>query len=344
MEKSMHSSTRYHISTRPAPAPARGYPAHFHLDDPEAYVKYGHQVFEGSTQRGDDYWSAEIITQTWYQAEHGRIPISGAGYGGKFAGPGFEGLWLDISEIVRPTRDGIHGREYISTQVDLGGGADSLQFDAAGRLLSALPPVVSLPLPVLFNPLPVPMPGRGALRALALAAGRLGTLALLDPADYDEDLASQNGWLAARITNANLAAAPAGWQPRYLELETAKPEELLPLFAQASARWPEAVIAARLPLSAQAAESAVAWVEAGLPVIHLFADEIGQDAEGRSLPEALRAVHLALVEKALRDRVALVASGGIAAAEHVAKAIACAPTVAVDFALQVASGLRPVGR
>ena len=26
-------------------------------------------------------------------------------------------MWTDMSEIVRPTRDGIHGREYISTSV-----------------------------------------------------------------------------------------------------------------------------------------------------------------------------------------------------------------------------------
>ena len=29
-------------------------------------------------------------------------------------------MWTDMSEIVRPTRDGIHGREYISTSVDIG--------------------------------------------------------------------------------------------------------------------------------------------------------------------------------------------------------------------------------
>ena len=62
------NSSRYHIEVSPAPAPASGYPAHFHLDDGGAYVKYGHMVFMGSAQRGDAYWTAEIITQTWYQA------------------------------------------------------------------------------------------------------------------------------------------------------------------------------------------------------------------------------------------------------------------------------------
>ena len=69
---------------------------------------------------GDDYYTPEIILSTWFQAETGRIPVSGAGYGGPFSGPGFDSMWTDMSEIVRPTRDGIHGREYISTSVDVG--------------------------------------------------------------------------------------------------------------------------------------------------------------------------------------------------------------------------------
>ena len=93
LEPEAHS--RYHITTRPAPPPPGGYPVQFHTADGDAYVKYGKPVFHGSNQRGDACWTAEIITQTWYQAETGRIPISGAGYGGKFAGEGFDGIWLD---------------------------------------------------------------------------------------------------------------------------------------------------------------------------------------------------------------------------------------------------------
>ena len=69
---------------------------------------------------GDDYYTPDIILSTWFQAETGRIPVSGSGYGGPFSGPGFDSMWTDMSEIVRPTRDGIHGREYISTSVDIG--------------------------------------------------------------------------------------------------------------------------------------------------------------------------------------------------------------------------------
>ena len=93
-------------------------------------------------QLGDDYYTPEIIATTWYQAETGKIPVSGAGYGGVFAGEGFDSFWTDMSEIVRPTRDGIHGREYISTAIDLGRKPMFLVFDEAGEsaVRAAAPP------------------------------------------------------------------------------------------------------------------------------------------------------------------------------------------------------------
>ncbi|MBP1707849.1 MAG: putative glutamate synthase, central-C domain, partial [Chloroflexi bacterium] len=59
---------------------------------------------------GDDYWTAGVINSTWAQAHTGAVPVSGAGYRGPFTGEGFDSIWTDMSEIVRPTRDGIHGR------------------------------------------------------------------------------------------------------------------------------------------------------------------------------------------------------------------------------------------
>ncbi len=329
------SLSRYHIHTQPVPPPASGYPAKFAIAEGDAYVKYGHPVFEGRAQRGDDYWTAEIITQTWYQAETGRIPISGAGYGGRFAGEGFEGLWLDMSEIVRPTRDGIHGREYISTQVDIGARLERLTFDAQGRLSSSLPPWLSLPIPVLFNPLPLPLPGRGALQALAQAAKELGALALIHPADYASDLNTAASHLGARVTTNELAHL--SWQPRYIEIEGLSDPAALP--GLIAGLPPETVIGVCLPLDVHTTTTICSWVKNGAVVIHLLADEIGRDADGRPLPEALQEVHRALVEASLRDRVTLIVSGGIAAAEHVVKAVACgADAVAIDFALQVAWG------
>jgi glutamate synthase domain-containing protein 2 len=93
------------------------------------------------------------------------------------------------------------------------------------------------------------------------------------------------------------------------------------------------------PSGKSAADLCLAWAEAGVPVVHLFADDVGQDLVGKPITHAVRQVHTRLVDAAIRDQVALVASGGIAAAEHVAKIIACgADLVAIDFILQVAWG------
>jgi hypothetical protein len=69
---------------------------------------------------GNRHFKPDLIASIWRQAETGQIPVSGAGYRGPFTGPGFDQMWTDMSEIVRPTRDGIHGREYISTVIELG--------------------------------------------------------------------------------------------------------------------------------------------------------------------------------------------------------------------------------
>ena len=62
-----------------------------------------------------------LLLSLWKQAENGAVPVSSTGYRGPFTGTGFDSMWTDMSEIVRPTRDGIHGREYINTGVELGG-------------------------------------------------------------------------------------------------------------------------------------------------------------------------------------------------------------------------------
>ena len=125
---------------------------------------------------------------TWYQAETGKIPVSGAGYGGPFSGPGFDSMWTDMSEIVRPTRDGIHGREYISTGIDLGRKPMFLIFDEAGRSAFSSPPLLEIPLPVV---LAEPSLGSSPLqirKSLVQAARELNTLALLRRERINGDL------------------------------------------------------------------------------------------------------------------------------------------------------------
>src|SRR5208337_3789742 len=53
-------------------------------------------------------------------------------------------------EIVRPTRDGIHGREYISTSVDIGRKPPFLAVKG-NRSMAGLLPLVSLPMPLIID-------------------------------------------------------------------------------------------------------------------------------------------------------------------------------------------------
>ena len=329
---------RYHIHTRPAPTPF-GYPVTFAMDETDSYVKYGHRVFQGTSQRGDPYWTAEIISQTWFQAEHGRIPISGAGYGGPFSGVGFDGIWLDMSEIVRPTRDGIHGRETISTSVILGGAPEMLEFDAGHRLTSKLPTTCRLSLPVVFGPLPIELPGRGAYRAVSLAAQRLGTLAILTTEDLD---VAPEQRLAVRLTAADLDSKDKldgvrTRTPVYVEID----EEpwALERWRRAAALFPDALIAMRHSLGPDSPTEIERLLRQGVRVFHLCGDLEGRDKAGRFLLESVRAVHLHAVERRWRESLSFLVSGGIAAAEHLPKIIACGADVAVlDLVPQVALG------
>ncbi len=329
---------RYHIDTRPAPFPGT-YPGSFQKDETDLYVKYGHRVFHGTANRGDPHWTAEVLTQTWFQAETGRVPISGAGYGGPFVGQGFEAMWLDMSEIVRPTRDGIHGREYISTMVALGGAPEMLEFDAKGTLRTTLPHNLELPLPVVFGPLPMPLPGHAPVLALGRAADRLGTLAIhtVDALGY-----AAGDRLAVRLTAADFDSpatldALRERRPVYVEIE----EDAWDLERWGKARdlFPGALVALRRALGPDSpAEIERLWRK-GVRVFHLYGDLEGRDAAGRFLPESLRAVHSWAVQRRWRESLSFLVSGAIAAAEHLPKIIACgADAVVLDLVPQVAWG------
>ena len=332
-------SPRYHIHTAPAPAPF-AYPAKFRLGEGDDYVKYGHAALPEGRRGGDPYWTPQIITQAWYQAETGRVPISGAGYGGPFAAAGFDGLWLDMSEIVRPTRDGIHGREYISTVVDVGRRLSALDFDAQGNLASSPPPTLQLALPVLFNPVPTPVPGRGVQQAIARAAAELGTLAIVPQAEWAADLAPAAPALGLLLSAKGLESAPRVTDTRWLEIAVEREGEALAAWELGRRLYPEPILSLRLPLTPESPATVERLARAGVEVVHLAADDLGREQRGgQFLTVALRAVHERLVRAGLRDGISLVVSGGIAAAEHVPKAMACgADAVGVDFILLVALG------
>ncbi len=326
------TSARYHIATAPAPLPFAP-PVRFNLQENDDYVKYGHPPF-ATPDRGDPHWTPEIISQTWYMAERGKIPISGAGYGGPFAGPGFDAIWLDMSEIVRPTRDGIHGREYVSTSVDLGRKLPSLTEETLGG--NGLPPIVELPIPVVFNPFPFPPTTRAPVLAIARAAATLRNLAIITPEMWGSDLLPFADALAPRLQTADVGDHLTLWeQARYVEIEG---EDLSGATARIKAARPQTVVGWRVPLDGAIEQRVEALVRTGAEVVHVFADESGQTPHG-FVADVVRSLHQRLVAAGIRDEVTLLVSGGIATAEHVPKAIVTgADLVAIDFTLLLAFG------
>lgn len=280
---------------------------------------------------GDGYIRPRVVEGIWEEAEDGRIPVSGAGYRGPFVQPGFDAIWTDMSEIVRPTRDGIHGREYISTSVDLGRKPPfvDLKEDSAPR------PLLELPVPFLFDP--PGWRGSGLEGIVARAATELGTYAILD--------VPQATRLHAQKVIPRLV--PNGQPPwelikRSAAVEVEDGPGALELLSRIVQEHPEAVVILRTPLSFERREEYADLIRRGVDVLHLYADvhgrEIGPE-KPRFIAHVLRDLDQYLVEEGIRDEVTILARGGIVASEHIPKALLCgADAVVLDSTYLIALG------
>ena len=291
---------------------------------------------------GNSYWTPEIIETTWAQAENAKIPVSGAGYRGKFTGAGFDSMWTDMSEIVRPTRDGIHGREYISTSVDIGRKPAFLTFGEkeAGE---ALPPIVDIPMPLIIDMMPAPYRSQNLLPVMASVAARTGILAIVDCEDYallgpdrDKFLPNMALFVAA---GASLPAAELLRRTRLVEIpDGADLERRIEGFKKLH---PGIVVAVRVLLDSGGVERAIELGQKPyIEVLHLVADVNGNQIgvqEPKFVKDMVLQVHRSLVKSGHRDGITIMAGGGVALAEHMAKQIICgADVVSIDLPLLVA--------
>ena len=284
---------------------------------------------------GDSYYNPDIITTTWTMAETGAIPVSGSGYGGKFSGSGFDSMWTDMSEIVRPTRDGIHGREYINTSVELGRKLPRLSFKD-GALLDTPPPRLESPVPIIFDVIPENWHRGTVLQAVVEAAAHMGLFAVVRAEDVQADLAKHQASIIPLLGAERTSENPFPHAPM-LMLEDAPGvvESIHALKTKANR-----IIAVRIQAGPECAERITELAERGVEFVHLVFDRHGREAGGgafRHARDVLRQVHTELVRKKLRDQITVTAFGGIAMAEHMAKAILCgADAVAIDLPLIIA--------
>jgi ferredoxin len=296
-------------------------------------------VFE---RMGNYYFTPDIILTTWNQAETASIPVSGAGYRGKFSGAGFDAMWTDMSEIVRPTRDGIHGREYISTAVDIGRKPSLLTFEK-GELTSPLPPLVDIPLPLIIDMLPARYFFPHLVPIFVAVAVRTGTMVIIDWKD--------RGLLGAEIDNnlGNIVfylgkdtPLPPGEIVRKCRLvEISDGDNIEPRIKELKAVSPGIVVAVRVELDASGERRAIELAHRpDIEVIHVVADINGSQVgveKPRFIKDMVRGIHTSLVKDGIRDEITLISGGGIALAEHMAKQIICgADLITVDMPLLIA--------
>lgn len=316
---------------------------------------FSRQINPEFEMMGDEYWQPRIIQALWAQAYDGKVPVSGAGYTGPFCGPGFDQMWTDMSEIVRPTRDGIHGREYINASVDIGRKPGQLTFDEAGKLTSAIHPLINISLPIVINQLPFGAVGQGLRDAIALAAKKTGILAMRSADEFIE-----HGWPTDTVGHLVGCIGQGKNLEKYAKLlagsraveidDSAKVFERVEQIKQAANRpGGEPVVIVRVGLTAGIGKRVVELVAGGVETIHLCADYQGNELGGaagasgrkRFISEAVADVHEALIQAGLRDTVSLIASGGIGLPEHVAKVMICGADLAgVDIPILIANECR----
>ena len=288
---------------------------------------------------GDDYWLPDIIHRLWYQAHTGKIPVSGAGYRGPFVSAGFDSMWTDMSEIVRPTRDGIHGREYINTSIEISRRISPLKFNADMSLASETLPIMEISVPLMLQVPESLIINQAIIESAAKAAQVLGTLLIIRPEDYSDTLLPYARSLVPSLTSENaMDDKSLILNSRVVELafDTGIEDTIQKIRELKS----DIILMIRIPLDSDAASRALNLSALEVDTLHFYADDYGNELNTehpRFLKEMIREIHLKLVNGFVRQRINLIFSGGIAMAEHMAKAIICgADGVIADLPLLIA--------
>jgi ferredoxin len=292
---------------------------------------------------GDGYYTPDIILTTWFQAESGAVPVSGCGYGGPFSGKGFDSMWTDMSEIVRPTRDGIHGREYINTGVDIGRKLPRLHFDGM-NYTDTPPPILQSPLPLMFDAVAPHWRHPNVVSAINTAAGELGLFSIVPAGEGAPHSAEKRNTIVPLLDDSGKTPAGIAAAPMIIVQDSQKIFDTVAGLKKENAKR---IVAVRLPAGGEAAARVVLLARQGIEVVNIVFDRHGMQPGSqtpRHMRDGLREVHKALVKEGIRDEVTLIASGGIALPEHMAKAIICgADLVTVDIPLILAMDCRLCG-
>ncbi len=288
---------------------------------------------------GRGIWTPLRISTIWGEAETGKIPVLGAGYRGMFAGPGYDGMWTDMSEIVRPTRDGIHGREFISTSVDIGRIPPFLEFDSSGAVTTDMPPLIDIPIPMTLDLMRMRACSKSMAAGFLAAAERLKTLAFIPVDQVSRQTLVDLGETAVPVIPAKTDLSNVDIPNNVRMVELAAGSAWKNDHKALVKKFPGKIVSIRIEAAEGIEETVLEMLERNVAVAHVQYSDEGRETglEGRHAKDSLRAIHRRLVEVCRRDEITVMAGGGLAAAEHVPKSIICgADAVSMSRALLIA--------
>ena len=251
-------------------------------------------------------------------------------------------MWTDMSEIVRPTRDGIHGREYISTAVDIGRKPSLIHFSSA-KPAEGLPPLVNIPMPMIIDMMPAAYRIPQLLPIFKTVATQTGIILIVDSKDWElvgNDIEQYLPNLAFYLGTG--AALPSRELLQKMKLvEISDDDKIDQRIKELKNINPSIVIAIRIDMDVKGPERAIELAQKkNVEVLHLVAD-INGDQTGvktpRFIKDMVRQVHNSLIESGIRNEITLMAGGGIALPEHMAKQLLCgADLVTINLPLLIA--------
>ena len=242
-----------------------------------------------------------------YEAETGNELVKGMGYKGPQAGGFWDGIWLDMSEIVRPTRDGKEGREYISTVVNIG--RKLRYFDPNKRNN-----VFSIQIPIFFDYME--NYDYKIVKSVALAAKECFTFAIL-PIKYYKSLKLENIVPLIKVKEIeeikNINVIEILFEDNLNEIEKIREKH------------EDKIIIVRIKSDKYLENNVLNLYKTGIDAIHIEFEINGSDftEEKNNAKYIIRKIHNLLVKKGIRNEISLLGSGGINLAEHVVKAMIC---------------------
>ena len=185
--------------------------------------------------------------------------------------------------------------------------------------------------------------------SLLKAASEVNTFVVMPVAQITPDIDKYRQYIIPHITSKEIATygiklaksrlIAVEYDDSILENFTA--------FREQVRTFTKALTIIRVPAVSNVENIVADLTQKGAEIIQIVADYCGRAQKESSansdslLKDIIQAFHLRLVKDRIRDRVTLIASGGIGMAEHVPKAMLCGVDLtAIDIPLMVALGVR----